>query len=91
MLDGSKSILEMTYTELVRAGLYKRRSLALHGDPISAGFCREHSLDLAEEEGVLYLCCTKCTWTKFLREKDNPYAKQRKEARENHYRGFRPL
>jgi hypothetical protein len=63
---GGKSILDCTTEDFIRAGYYTRGSLARNGVPNGTP-CREpHVWDLAEEDRVLYLYCTKCQHTEKL-------------------------
>lgn len=80
---GSKSALDMSDNDIENAGWNTRASLARNGVVFEA-IClpKNHRFDLDEEDGVLYLTCLKCRYTKFLK----PQKQENENVRASRYR-----
>lgn len=69
-----KSLLDITLEDVEALTKISRRMLALGAGVGIDMACQDsaHKLNLTEEQGIIYLCCTQCAFTQFLYEKDDP-------------------
>lgn len=74
MKAAGKSLLDCTEQDFLQSGYPPRYNLALGAISGSTQRCidGEHEINLACEDGILYLTCNKCLSTRFLHEKDDP-------------------
>lgn len=85
------SIMDWTRSDYKFMGYYKRSELARNGDPLDS-ICsgNPHKYNLDEENGIIYLTCSNCTYTAFLKEKDNPRVQTNRKERDREFR-FRSI
>lgn len=83
---GAKSALDFSDEDCINAGWDTRKFIAENGITLgTACGAQSHRYDLDEENGVLYLTCTKCRWTKFLK----PQAKENVRTNKRYPREIR--
>lgn len=64
-----KSIIDWTEADFQKAGLLTRRSIEANGDPLGRKTCAHHHYNLEQEDGIIYLTCTRCVFIETLTNK----------------------
>lgn len=82
-----RSIAEWTEEDYRDEGMFTRKAIASNGHPLLSP-CRlvPHSWDLEQEEGILYLYCTRCEATLVLSPHDTYRKRIHEEATYYSYR-----
>lgn len=80
-----KSIIDWTEADFEKAGLFTRRSIEANGDPLGRRTCVHHHYNLEQEDGIIYLTCTRCVFTETLTSKVKKNVQAPRE-RENEWR-----
>jgi len=83
LIRHSKSIIEWTEEDYREEGMLTRAAIAKNGHPLiqNCQTASEHRYDLAEENGILYLYCTRCERTLVLSSHDMYQERKRRENR----------
>ena len=69
-MDYSKSITEWGPADFKKAGMLKLDYIAKHGHPFHK-VCKLQLVDLAEEDGKLFLVCPNCGDARYLNEEED--------------------
>ena len=75
----SRSIIEWSEADFRAEGMLTRKAISLNGHPIKQVCQKAHKWDLDQEDGVLYLYCTKCQHSMVLSPHDMHRKKTRRE------------
>lgn len=75
--------MEWSEDDFRKEGMLTRKAIAANGHPFRDP-CKSHKWDLDQEEGIIYLYCTKCQHTTVL----SPHDMHRTRDREKSSRSF---